>query len=612
MKDYILRKTKRILHLRPSNKKPTAQRILFFDTETFMDKDTGFPIDKFKCGVAWVATLQNNGKHTRGMTGEFTDRVEMCNWILDCLKDNKGLTVMAHNLSFDIQVLKLFEFMLDNGFKIKSLYNKGTTFIIVMKSKFGKITMLDSMNWYPTSLEEIGEQIGDPKWEIDFMNCKDKDLMSYCKQDVRIVLEVMKQYKNWLYDNFKINFGYTRGSDAFRIFKNSTDCKKLIYNNNMDVLVDEFDSYYGGRVECFRIGNFKGDKIYKLDVNSLYPSVMSNNTFSTNFVSSENFPTLESVARKLEIYGAVADVLISTNRNYIPVRCKNMMLFPIGEFNVKLSTAELKRALEYGDIKYVVKIHYYEKEDIFKNLMDKLYDMRLSAKKNNKTIDSQNIKLIMNSIYGKFGQLSGDLVKEQKWPGVKLGVDNLWKEELGRSIPIMIIDDFIYSQERNVIGMNTYPIIASEVCSLARIKMWDLMQIAGMDNLYYMDTDSLFVNQKGHDLLKNEIDPNKLGMLKYEGIVTDLTINGLKNYEHSAERVIKGIPKKAELLSPNRYSMDGYRTFHEFLEHFDMPLPLVRKKEKELSGEYNKGILLPNKRVIPFRLGIGRTPHNYY
>ncbi len=58
--------------------------------------------------------------------------------------------------------------------------------------------------------------------------------------------------------------------------------------------------------------------------------------------------------------------------------------------------------------------------------------------------------------------------------------------------------------------------IASFITSYARMKLIGLIKQAGRENCYYMDTDSLFVNEDGLRRLMPEIDPYELGKLKVE------------------------------------------------------------------------------------------------
>ena len=51
-----------------------------------------------------------------------------------------------------------------------------------------------------------------------------------------------------------------------------------------------------------------------------------------------------------------------------------------------------------------------------------------------------------------------------------------------------------------------------------------------MDNLFYTDTDSLFVNQAGYDNLMKYIDPNEIGLLNMKDKTDFLNILVRKNF----------------------------------------------------------------------------------
>jgi len=56
--------------------------------------------------------------------------------------------------------------------------------------------------------------------------------------------------------------------------------KEKIYIHDQ-VTTSEFEreAYFGGRVECFRLGNFTDEFFYNIDVNSMFPSVMKENLY---------------------------------------------------------------------------------------------------------------------------------------------------------------------------------------------------------------------------------------------------------------------------------------------------------------------------------------------
>jgi len=110
---------------------------------------------------------------------------------------------------------------------------------------------------------------------------------------------------------------------------------------------------------------------------------------------------------------------------------------------------------------------------------------------------------------------------------------------------IRVYNISLFISKEDELSNHSFPAIASHITAYARMYLYELIKKAGFENVYYCDTDSLFVNEEGYNRLKNFIDDKELGKLKLEE-VGECIIWGAKNYKFNETRKIKGIPKKSE------------------------------------------------------------------
>lgn len=589
-------------YLRQKRTKAKTQRYLFWDTETSLI-DAGEKGDEvFKIAHSILASLSPDGKIKIKSNRHHSTLKEFQDYILHLNKSLKNITMMAHNTSFDLQVTNFIPFMLDEGYKIKTYYSKGRTTVIKLEKDNLTITILDSMNWFTTSLSEIGEGIGYEKGKVDFENVSDSDLAKYCKRDVEILLYAFANYKQWLADHFNMDMGYTRGNDSMNIFRRNDAVMNLFYTNNTDVIRLEYEGYNGGRVECFKIGDFTDTKLTKLDINSLYPSVMETGRFSTKLMRYEYEPDMLFLQHDIRQFGVVAKVIIKTDLPLFPKKTTAGLLFPVGEFETVLCGDELKKAMNRGLIQDVKEYAVYHQEPIFQDHMKKLFEYRQQAKALGQEANQMNIKLLMNSLYGKFGQMNGDLVKKYDYPIKDFGYVQVMKEDGTGFTQCMVINNEVFEQKKDTLTNHTFPIIAAEITANARNKMCDIFEAARWHNLYYTDTDSLITNDSGVRLLEQYIDNKKLGYLKDEGKSKNCIIKGLKNYSWNGKRTLKGVPLSADYIGNNTYRFNKFRTLNQsiFSRETNRYSHIISKKV--MKGDYSKGIVNSDKTVSPFRL----------
>lgn len=158
--------------------------------------------------------------------------------------------------------------------------------------------------------------------------------------------------------------------------------------------------YYGGRVECFRLGTFSDGPYYKNDVNGAYVSCMI----------SGNLPTIENFGRRSSMNLAregMAHVRLKVP-NYLwaaplPVKGEKLV-FPTGRLDGWWTYNELRQAINAG-VQVMDVLDCYSSEKSEPYLRDMMLELR-KIRENPATPGpvSKMAKLLGNSLYGKFAQ----------------------------------------------------------------------------------------------------------------------------------------------------------------------------------------------------------------
>jgi hypothetical protein len=144
------------------------------------------------------------------------------------------------------------------------------------------------------------------------------------------------------------------------------------------------------------------------------------------------------------------------------------------------------------------------------------------------------------------------------------------------------------------------------------MKLLGAIEKAGWENVYYKDTDSLFVNEIGKKNLSSIIDKNELGKMKDEESDYDIygmMIRGPKDYTYyKSDRKlgisiktdkIKGVPKNAKKIHQNEYEMFRFDKINTAIHNGNMHEIEQKKMVKILKRNYEKGIVLDDGTVTP-------------
>jgi hypothetical protein len=174
-------------------------------------------------------------------------------------------------------------------------------------------------------------------------------------------------------------------------------------------------------------------------------------------------------------------------------------------------------------------------------------------------------KLFLNSLYGKFGQ------RGQKWeiceysapPGISEWFGACDKDNVVMKHRVRF--DEVWHKRLDGEAFESFPAIAAHVTAEARMKLWSLIKQAGREHVYYVDTDSLYVDDSGYARLSHLVDSNTLGLLKLEAEYGYAWFRAPKDYEHSRGERIKGVRAKAVKLSSNSYRQETFESYDQAL-----------------------------------------------
>ena len=509
------------------------------------------------------------------------------------------LWVIAHNLNYDFTILQGWKYLKMLGYKLKFFHNSGVTSIISVRKKGSSIVFLDSMNWFPESLEKCGARLGIPKINVDFDNCTDEQLSMHCKRDVEILLGVIKDFIGFLTSNHISRLCYTRASVAMAAYLLNYYDHKIYIHNNEQAIEIERQSYRGGRTECFYLGELKDGPYYILDVNSLYPSIMVDNPYPVKYKKILHESTPAELTTLLEKYSCIAQVRINTDEPVYAMK-QDRTVFPVGVFWVTLCTAELKYALEHNHIVEVGNMVVYEQAHIFTRFVNRMYSLRQKFKTDGNESYDVLCKYILNSLYGKFGQKADVWEKIGKAPDEADRVEVVYYPSENRRGMIRYLLGEVWELVGYEEAFNSFPAISSEVTAYARMYLYSIMKQAGRGNYFYCDTDSLIVNEVGLCKLKSYCHDTKLGSLKVQETSSEICIKGLKDYETDSKTVIKGIRRNAVEIGTGVFQQEQWPSLKGMLRSGQSDGYTVKTIVKTLRRAYTKGVVRQTGWVDPF------------
>lgn len=442
--------------------------------------------------------------------------------------------------------------------------------------------------WTGISLDQwidLKKEYGLKMWDFRVQAIK------YCKLDCKCLHEVLSKFNELIFKKWKINIHncLTLPSLAMRLFKTHYMPKDSVYQLHSVVEQNIRRSYSGGAVDVYiphnrilseesspkieSLSDFikykdikpilnitdEYKKLFVYDVNSLYPYVMAN-----KFMPIGKPISFIGNIRKVDLnaFGFFYCKITSPYNLEHPIlqhRVKTInglrTIAGLGYWEGWIFSEEMDNAIKFGYKFEILKGYEFDKANIFEKYVNDLYQLRLKYPKS----DPMNLiaKLLMNSLYGKFGMKSETTIVEIFNTSCSNQLELLSEmlDTFGNSVQdyikldnhfITIRDNInLNSSDDTFHGLDVNIAIASAITAGGRMWM-TIFKNNPLFKLFYSDTDSIVVDKP----LPADMVGSELGKYKLEHVIKHAVFLAPKVYgfitEDNTEIIkIKGVKPEA-------------------------------------------------------------------
>lgn len=602
--------------LQPNHRTRLPGAIVTVDTESWEQVSEANPnvrIYPLRLGVARYCRLEG-GLPTRRKELRFKEATEFWEWVYGLMDDKRVLWLWAHNLGWDLTVLRFWREMEEGRMTLqgpsRNWYDPATgetttrptpgllvtkdppTCFCVWDSRQFKLKGCDTYNWYPKSLKVIGEMMGLPKLEFPGCDGDESALWTYCERDCLITEKAVLDILGILRTNDLGNMRYTPASQSMSVFRHVTSDLDVRLHGDADLTEFERRSYYGGRRHVFFRGEVRRSDhfalesdagpgevhpviytgpVYALDLIAAYPAVMRHNLYPNFFTRMLREINPSRAIEILRYEGACAWVLIESYDEPWPIRRPEGVAWMTGQFQTGLCGPELVRAISAGYVQWIHQIAFYNVSNIFQEFVDRLIDIERTYSREVEPVRRGLIKTMRNSLHGKFGQrgkswetMPGQ-VEAEPWgtftAAVRGGKGYEWRRRIGHTVQREIDDP---------VTKDTFAAISAYTTAYSRELMRSLIGQAGSNNVYYLDSDTIHVSAAGYESLvrQGHICSETPGKLRVVGVADTVRYFAPKHYCWDGAVVNCGLPHNAVPLPDGRHRVDKFKRMESIVSSY--------------------------------------------
>ena len=423
---------------------------------------------------------------------------------------------------------------LELGLKPEMIIRDGQVYSLILKVGKTQLHFKDSYLTIPFSLEKAAKLFNHHhfKTEISLDKLANwqanlTEIENYLKNDLLTLYELVIRFNAFMQHNFKAEIYYTLTLPSLsqKIFLTQFYTGKYI---NLSANQDEFirASYLGGVVDVYRP---EGKDLVVLDFNSMYPAIMARTKFGTGrakFIHEVN--DLYSFCQREVAFVKVKVTCRSGLRlPLLALKFKQKNIQPTGTFIVTVYSKEILYCLDhYPDFykfEFISAAYFEETACVFSGYINQLYALRVKYRSNKDEAGEKLIKLMMNSLYGRFGIKVYDnqtkLVDDKE-------ANTLLANEYLNTLPLKVVSDklsvitYENSKARKDLLLKQFKSRVDWAAIITAEGRMLMQRLKSLVDVLYSDTDSLVIERKDLPKLIDWIDPDKLGYLKVEGEYT--------------------------------------------------------------------------------------------
>lgn len=540
---------------------------------------------------------------TEGLGGAFicggfvaleTDEVRIFHSLagfFDLIEEYSSPVIYFHNLEYDGRYIIDYLMEQEIAFQIINRVNRllMLRFYLEIDGEEKEICIVDSYAMLMDSLKKLSKVFA-PEYEkrdldldkiiFDPLNPKH---IEYLVFDCLALKYVVINARILIHDTFGVNARYTTSSTALRYWQTTVKFPLFRLGKEKEEFVRK--SYSGGLVYVSRVDLFSDVSVF--DVNSMYPSVMREfkyphgSSYFTDRFEGQGF-------YEVKVDATNAQFLFLTGYDE---KEEKKSARKAGKFKAFITDVEYKLALRLGYKIKIIKGLVFENSDyLFTEFVNTCEQLRLAHGKDSVGIVT---KYIQNSLYGKFGTKT---TREQIYYSPELledctpYVDALTGEHYGLYV------DLLEAEESYML-----PHLASYTTALARCKLVNLVLKAGIENTFYCDTDSVFVNAEGASKLQDEVG-ELYGQIKLDAYFPFVVVVAPKVYFGTGKNRAKGFPNSMvqdlrDSLFNGTSAEVGFTGLHSNVQ--------ILKKRKSFNHPMSRSLSALPRDVIEKILGVG-------
>lgn len=526
-------------------------RFIVLDTEArTIDTPTGQQ-QRWRCAVATYIHFTGKG-NIKKRTEEYTDVRDLWAAVGDHTRKRARTVLYAHNLPYDLRISQALLHLPQRGWTLENIRLDSRGSWSRWTQEKATLLLCDSASIFPCTIGTLGLLLGMRKLDIPDQD-DDEGWLRRCRHDVGILTAALIQYLTWLKTGAAGNWQMTGSSQSWSHWRHNFYTDKVLIHHDKEATEAERRALHTGRAEAWRWGRDPSAPVYEYDWQNAYPRVARDIAVPARYLGFSTRVSAHSLPKLWQRYAILADVTVRTEHAIVPTRTQDGILWPVGTFDTTLWDPELRLLIDSGADVRVHRAWMYAKSPALKEWAE----WTLNGIHTDQVRELRWLPIVLKhwsrALIGRFA------MRYQTWehvatlPDERIAIGTYVDAQTGEVNDTMQLGQELYLLGEFQEAPNACPQITGYIMSEARAKLWRVVQHIGAEHVYYMDTDSLLVDARGHSILGANNGGSDTSGLRLKGKHRGWEIYGPRAAIIGDTMHFSGMPRGAERTSDNTF-----------------------------------------------------------
>lgn len=538
--------------LKPNHATRSPHRWTVMDSETHAEKAWYGEVQTFRLAV--VRRWHDERGKVAGMATQVCDDPESV-WEFITQWCRKGATTVlwCHNLDFDLQVTRAFEILPQLGWRMVWCNLDQQVSMAKWTRDGATLKMADTNAWVAKPLATVGAMLGVGKPDLPAEDESREAWERRCVADVEITTCLVMALIDYIRDNQLGNMQFSGAGMGYAMWRHKYLDHQVLVHANEGAILAERAAMHTGRAEAWRHGTYTGEPLYEWDLTNAYTIIARDCNLPRQLLKEDSDPTPGRYSRWADKWALLAKVEITTELPCVPAQEDGRIVWPVGTFTTWLWDCEIEMARKEGAAITLLHVYAYYRGPIMKRWAEHTLDVLHGDHPEIHDVVKLWYKQQARSVIGRCG------VKYTCWENSgpdhigMTGLSTASRDGGETTFRLLHVGGELWEETGQQEGRDSMPMIPSWIAAQCRVRLWRAMSVATLEDVYYVDTDSLIVNEDGHTRMLGfaHLHP-ELGW-RVKGTYRRAEIHGPRQIVLEREQRISGVPKKAQRTGPARF-----------------------------------------------------------